>query len=60
MDNSLYSMGENTSKQPEKERNNSENLKQDSMALDDLKSELLDPLEEKPSKIDSGSIKTIR
>ena len=59
-DDSSYSVGENTSKQPEKERNDSQDLEQDLTALDDLESELSDPPEEEPLVINSGSTETSR
>ncbi len=53
-------MGKNTSKQPEKEGNDSQDLEQDLTALDDLESELSDPPEKEPLEINSGSIETSR
>lgn len=47
-DNSFYSVRENLSKQSEKKGNDSQDLKQDIMAFDNLKSELLDSPEEEP------------
>lgn len=47
-DNSFYSVRENTLKQSEKEGNDSQDLKQDIMVFDNLKSELLDSPEKEP------------
>ena len=58
--NSLYSVGDNTLKEPEIERNHFQVLKQDITPFDNLKSELLDLLKEEPLEINSGSIKTSR
>ncbi len=59
-DDSFYSVGENTSKQPEKGGNDSQDLEQDITAFDDLESELSDPPEEEPLEINSGSIEISR
>ena len=59
-DDPFYSVGENTSKQPEKEGNDSQDLEQDITAFDDLESELSDPPEEEPLEINSGSIEISR
>ncbi len=59
-DDSSYSVAKNTSKQPEKEGNDSQDLEQDLTALDDLESELSDPPEKKPLEINSGSTETSR
>ncbi len=60
MDDSSYSLWENTSKQTKKEGNDSQDLEQDLTALDDLESELSDPPEEQPLEINSGSTETSR
>ncbi len=53
-------MGENTSKQPKEEGNDSQDLEQDLTALDDLESELSDLPEEEPLEINSDSKETSR
>lgn len=51
-------MGENTSKELEKERNNFWDPEPDLTALNDLQSELSDLPEKEPSEINFGSIET--
>lgn len=59
-DDSFYSVGDNTSKQPEKEENGSQNLEQDITASDNLESEPSDPPEEELLEINFGRIEISR
>ncbi len=59
-DDSLYSVGGNISKQPERERNASQDLEQDMTIFDDLESELSEPPEEMSLETNSGSIESSR
>ena len=58
-DDSLYSVGDNDSQQPEKEGDNSQGLEEDLTNFDDLESELSEPPEE-PLETNSGSNESLR
>lgn len=58
--NFFYSEEENISKQTKKEGKNSQELKIESIALDDLESELLDLSEEKLLEINFGILEISR
>ena len=59
-DDSLYLVGGNIFKQPEKEGNTSQDLEQDMTIIDDLESELSEPPEEMFFETNSGSIESSR
>lgn len=59
-DKFLYSIKNNTSKKPEKEKDDFEGLKQDITTFNNLKNELLDSLKEKFLKINYNNIKISR
>lgn len=59
LDNSLYLEGNNTSKQLKKKKNDFQDPEQDITISDNLENKLLDPLEEKLLKINSGSIEIL-
>ena len=59
-DNFLYSVGDNTLKQPKKVRNISQDLEPNITAFDDLENKLLDLPEKEPLQINLGSIETSR
>lgn len=55
-DDFLYSLEENTPKQPEREENGSQELEKDMTTFDNVDSESLAPLEEEFSETNSGNI----
>ena len=59
-DDSLYSVGSNISKHPEKKKNASQDLEQDMTIVDDLESKLSEPPEEMSLETNSGSMESSR